>query len=166
MIERLFKLEFETARLRIRPVEKADLKAIYAMHSIDKVNEFIPYNTWTEWQDAEDWFAEKVEKRREEKFGEQFVIADKTNGELVGTCLAFDYQPSNQSLEVGYVLAPKHWGKGIMFEAISCFVNQLLAINPVKTLIASIERENHASLRLIERLGFEQSSELQNDDPY
>jgi len=56
VIETLSKLVLETERLSIRAVEKNDLEAISEIHMDDQVNHYLPYKTWTCWNDALKWY--------------------------------------------------------------------------------------------------------------
>ncbi len=142
-----------TERLAIRLTQESDLPALYKLHSIESVNQYLPYQTWTSHNDAKEWF-DRVEQRRREAQAEQYSIVLKSNGSLVGTCIVFGFDDVANSAEFGYVLHPDHWGKGVMYEAMSSFVPTLTADLGLKTLKASVESDNTASLALLKKLGF------------
>lgn len=163
MIAKLSSFRLETDRLAIRPVIQTDLEPVYAIHSEKQVNQYLPYETWQSWSDALAWY-ERVEKRRGEEDAEQFVIINKSDGVLLGTCIVFIHGADSESLELGYVLAKPHWGKGYMLEALSEFVPVLAKRLNLTKLMAVIESKNASSLKLISKLGFSELRQSRVDD--
>ncbi|RBP53609.1 GNAT family N-acetyltransferase [Arenicella xantha] len=163
MIEQLTQLKIETERLRIRRIEDADVKAIYPIHSEPVVNRYLPYDTWTSWDDAKHWYARVLERRRILE-AEQFVIELKDSANIIGTCIAFSFCPNARSLEFGYVLGRAAWKQGYMLEAMSSFVPTLQQRLALNTLIARVESDNLASLALVKKLGFKHIDTMISSD--
>lgn len=163
MIEQLSDLNIETKRLRIRRVEDNDVKAIYPIHSEPLVNRFLPYDTWTTWEDAKHWYARVLERRRIGE-AEQFVIETKQSPRIIGTCIAFSYCADTRSLEFGYVLGIENWNQGYMFEAMSAFVPAVQQRLQLKQLLARVTAENLASLALLKKLAFRHVDTTVNND--
>lgn len=157
-MEQLKHLQVVTPRLLIRRVEVDDLQAMFRLHSDQRVNRFIPYNTWVSEQDAVDWY-DYVECRRENNFAEHWVIALKTEQRVIGSCLAFDYQSAGKQIEIGYVLDPDYWGLGYMREALQEFIAKVQGALHVGLFIAKVDPENQSSLTLLEKLGFQRCFE-------
>jgi RimJ/RimL family protein N-acetyltransferase len=139
------------------------MESVYAIHVDEDINRYLPYHTWVSWDDAVAWYA-RVEKRRGDEIAEQFVIINKDDGVLVGTCIAFIHEPDGTSLEFGYVLAKPHWGKGYMLEALNCFVPALAKQLELTRLLAVIQSENSNSIKLVGKLGFDEISREHKDD--
>ena len=161
-VQQLASLSLKTQRLEIRRLIHSDLSDILDIHSVQKVNRFIPYQTWQNMDDALTWF-DYVEQRRADDIAEQFVIIRLSDQRLVGTCLAFDFDAQRKEIEFGYVLSPKHWGQGYLVEAMQGFTAALsdtLALNSVK---ACVDKANTASLNLLTKLGFEVDKGKPND---
>ena len=59
--------------------------------------------------------------------------------------------------DIGYILHPDHQGQGFAFEALTAVIAHVFATGPVDTLTADVDPENAASIRLLERLGFQQT---------
>lgn len=55
-----------------------------------------------------------------------------------------------------YQFLPQFWGKGIGEEAVAWLVNQMRGRYPKASLFADVVEQNTASLRIMEKLGFEQ----------
>ncbi len=140
-------------RLTIRPTRESDLRAIYALHSIDHVNEYLPYQTWTTIQDALDWY-HRVQTRRADNQSEQYTIVFKSTQRLVGTCLVFDHNLADHSAEIGYVLHPDFWRQGYMYEAMQAFSKALQKRLKLKRLRACVVEPNRASAAMLVKLNF------------
>lgn len=88
------------------------------------------------------------------------VLADKTitirtilyNNKVAGSvlCHSWDGEP-----ELSYWLGREYWGKGIATHALAFFLELLL----VRPLTARVARDNIASIRVLEKNGFELSGE-------
>ncbi len=57
--------------------------------------------------------------------------------------------------EIGYILDPAHCGRGYAAEAVEAAIRHIFATRDVAALRADVDPRNHASIRLLERLGFE-----------
>ena len=152
--ESLAKLYLETERLLIRPAEEADLESIYQIHADDEVNRYLPYDTWLSRNDASDWY-KRVQRRRQQNDAEQFVVIHAINQKIVGTCTVFDFDVSDFSCELGYVLNRLCWNRGFMFEAMKALTEYLLSQDSITSVRAVVEAKNTSSLKLLKKLGFD-----------
>ena len=155
VITKLKNLRLETERLLIRPALKADLESVYLIHKEPIVNRYIPYQTWLGLSDAQAWYA-RVERRRKD-IAEQFVILNKADETLVGTCIVFVHSSDSAPFELGYVLAKNCWGQGIMLEALAEFIPMVAGRLNLQSLVAVIQAENRPSVKLITKLRFNES---------
>lgn len=163
MIDLLTEFRVQTPNYLIRPIVEADLKAIYAVHSDDLVNRYLPYDTWQSWQDAERWYARVLERKN---IGEaaQFVILNKHQPALVGTAIAFDYVADSNSIEIGYVLARAFWRQGVMNEVLNAVLPALADHLSLSGFRANVDCDNTASLNLLAKLGFQTLDVVTKED--
>ena len=56
--------------------------------------------------------------------------------------------------EIGYILHPDFWGKGLAHEALSAVIPHNFEHLPIDRLVADVDPRNAASLKLLDRLGF------------
>ncbi|MFT3809743.1 MAG: GNAT family protein [Micropepsaceae bacterium] len=56
--------------------------------------------------------------------------------------------------EVGYILHPDQWGKGVAREAMTAVIGHLFAAHAMPALTADVDPGNENSIRLLDRLGF------------
>jgi [ribosomal protein S5]-alanine N-acetyltransferase len=58
------------------------------------------------------------------------------------------------SAYIAYVLGSSHWGRGLASEATAAVMDELSTHDGVTEFFAVLKRDNHRSLRLLERQGF------------
>jgi RimJ/RimL family protein N-acetyltransferase len=88
-----------------------------------------------------------------------FVLVRREDGLAVGG-IGFHGVPDEEGrAEVGYDLAENARGRGYATEALNALAETALARDDVKILVATIERENAPSQRVIARAGFTRASE-------
>lgn len=80
---------------------------------------------------------------------EDFVV--ELNGEVIGKA-GFWRLP-----EVGYILHPDAWGRGLGQEAIGATIAHVFKTHDLDQLTADVDPRNEASLKILERLGFQQT---------
>lgn len=64
--------------------------------------------------------------------------------------------------EVGYILHPDHWGKGLAHEAMTAVIAHAFANHDIDLLMADVDPRNLASIRLLKRLAFALDSHAGN----
>lgn len=72
---------------------------------------------------------------------------------MVGTCGFTSFNCASDSAEVGYVLNPDYWGKGIAAEALSRVLQFGFEDLKLHRIEAKFIRENEASLHVMQRVG-------------
>ncbi len=81
------------------------------------------------------------------------VLARPHDG-FLGMVNYHERRPWNRRLVVGWILARRHWGAGLMHEAMAALLAHCFGALETQRIEAEIEPDNHRSLRLAERLGF------------
>jgi len=72
---------------------------------------------------------------------------------MIGTCGFTSFDLQNNSAEIGYVLHPDFWGKGLAKEAVMRLMTFGFAELRLHRLTAKIMTENSASKRVAEKCG-------------
>jgi RimJ/RimL family protein N-acetyltransferase len=143
----------ETARLVVRPVRADDLAALVAVNSDEKVTAMLPYARWASMDDARAWLA-RMEGIQSGGSAVQFVIVDQALGQAVGTALLFRHDEGSARAELGYVLGRRHWGRGLMHEALGALLERAFTGLGLRRIEAEVDVRNAASSRVLQRLGF------------
>ncbi len=56
--------------------------------------------------------------------------------------------------EIGYILHPDLWGRGLATEAVKAVIAHLFAQHPIPEVTAELDPRNHVSLKLLNKVGF------------
>jgi RimJ/RimL family protein N-acetyltransferase len=144
-----------TERLRLRPLQAADLEAFVAYRSDPDVARYQSWEPTYGMPDARALLAAQAGLA----FGTpgawmQVAALDRASGELVGDCAVHVLADQPRTAEVGVTLAPGHQGAGLATEALGAIVATLFADHRMHRVIAQTDDRNTAVHRLLERLGF------------
>lgn len=141
-----------TARLVIRPLDAADLDTFVRYRNDDEVARHqdwtLPYTHETA-RGLLDELAAFDGPTNDEWV--QLAVVD-ADGTLVGD-LAVGLEQDSAVAMVGYTIAPEHQGKGYATEAVGALVDRLVA-DGVHRVTATLDPDNLASARVLERCGF------------
>jgi ribosomal-protein-alanine N-acetyltransferase len=140
-------------RLIVRPVEEGDLRALQEVNGDDEVTRFLPYVSWRSPADGRAWF-ERMSALGARGESIQYVLIERASARAIGTCLLFRYEESSARAELGYVLGRRHWGRGLMREALVAVIGCAFGAYGLRRLEAEVDPVNRASSRLLEGLGF------------
>ena len=148
----MIRRQLETDRLRLRWFTDADVQVMFELNSDPDV---IRYAESSPAQDLDE-ARQRLEQgplADYEKYGYgRFAVELKETGEVIGFC-GIKYLPEIDLPEVGYRLLKKYWGMGIGTEAARVCVDFAREDLGVELLVALIEPENKASVRIAEKLG-------------
>lgn len=142
-----------TARLRLRPVDEADLPALLAVYGDAQVVRHLPHGAWQSAADASAWLG-RMRALAAAGSGRVFAVAARDGGAALGTVLLFRHDAASARAELAYALQRTHWGRGLMHEALTAFCGAAFAQAGLQRLEAEALPENRASNRLLAALGF------------
>lgn len=149
-----------TERLTLRQLSITDEQEIFTLRSDSEINKYLdrpPANTT---DDARNFISKVIENN----FLYWAIRFTDTNI-LVGTICLFSFSVENNSCEIGYELLPKFQKQGIMQEAAAKVISYAFNTPGVKKIVASFHRDNKASAKLLEKLSFIHSNEIDGTSP-
>jgi RimJ/RimL family protein N-acetyltransferase len=149
--ERAFQ-PIETARLRLRRFEDADLAPFIAYRNDPDVAR---YQSWDGISEAEAVaFVREQQTAPADTPGEglQIAIARKDSGRLIGDCMFKLMEDDSRQAEIGYTLAQDAQGQGFATEAITALLTWAFTTYDLHRVIAIVDVKNAASVALLERL--------------
>jgi ribosomal-protein-alanine N-acetyltransferase len=149
----------QSPRLLVRPVLESDLPDLLEVNSCEEVTALLPYATWTSMADAQAWL-DRMRRIEATGLGLQFVVASKSSGAAIGTCLLFRLEEASARAELGYVLGRAHWGQGLMQEALAALLGSAFGPMGLRRLEAEVDPRNRRSVRVLQRLGFKREGLL------
>jgi RimJ/RimL family protein N-acetyltransferase len=149
--------EIETLRLRLRRLEPADEPDLIALDRDPEVMRYVgsPAGPRPAAETVER-VRRRIEGSRQDEHGPLgfWLIEDKRNRLFQGLG-ALLRLPDGEDVEVAYRLARTAWGRGIATEAAGALVAHGLGILGLARLVAVTYPDNHASQRVLDKLGFE-----------
>lgn len=143
----------ETNHFVLRTWTEADAEDLYEICRDDRVMKYIGagvgYKTLKESVDFLNW---AVAYQAKNNFC-RWAVTEKSSGEIVGSC-GFARPHKTEEIELGYLFAVKHWGKGFATEAASACLKFGFEKLGFPEVIALIDKENVASRKVLEKIGF------------
>lgn len=154
---------FETKRLHLRHLKTSDRESLYQLLSDPKVMHYYPHPLNLE--ETEEWI-ERSKRSVQERGHSFFACIHKQSGDFAGICGLIP--PGNASgtseVEVGCLFHRRYWGLGLAREATFGCIGYGFFHFGYEKLVATIDPENHASIRLAERSGFVFESKIHRFD--
>ncbi len=161
-------LPLTTPRLQLRALQPADAEALFEIFSDPRAMQYWSTPPWTTPQQAVErieqdtaWLEQGAALRLAVMPHATPVPAANGEGEVqdagaavIGTVSLFAFDAASQRAEIGYMLAPRAWGRGLMQEALQALVTYAFGVLGLRRLEADIDPRNQRSARLLERLGF------------
>jgi RimJ/RimL family protein N-acetyltransferase len=132
-----------TPRLTLRRARMSDLDDVHAMLSHPAAMRYWSTPEHETLDQSRAWLAGMVAGNPGE---DDFLVEHQ--GRVIGKAGAWNLP------EVGFLLHPDHWGKGLAHEAMTAVIAHLFATHPLPALTAEVDPRNAASRRLLARLGF------------
>lgn len=146
-------------RVRLRWMSEADIDTLYTIFSNVEVMRYwatppIPDRNAAALilKEVHDGF----HNRTELKWG----IAQLADDAIIGTVTLYNLSFDNRRAEMGYALGRAHWGNGYMQEALQALLGFAFGELDLHRLEADVDPRNAASIRSLERLGFQREGYL------
>ena len=149
--------EIHTLRLHLRAPRMEDAHAIFQSYAQDP--EVSRYLVWTPHatEAATQAFIASCIGSWSNCDHQPYVIAERDTDLAIGMA---DVRMHGTTVELGYVLARAHWGKGFMPEAVRSLTAAALETPRVYRVQANCDTENIASQRALEKAGFMREGRL------
>ena len=141
-------------RIVLRGFARADRNALFAVFSDTRVTRYWSHHAWTEIAQAQRYLNSIARGWRDGSL-QQWAIADLQTDQAIGSLTFYDIVPSHARAAVGYALHPDHWGKGLAAEAVDLALRHAFDTLGWMRIEADTDPDNAASIRLLERLGFQ-----------
>ena len=142
-----------TARLVLRELLPTDSPALFRLRSDGRVMEHIGRPRATVEQDASDLIA-RITADRHANEGITWAMTLHDNDTLIGTIGFYRLKLEHHTAEVGYMMDPDHWGKGLMSEALQAVVECGFGRYGFHRIEAITDPANAASRALLLKNGF------------
>ena len=107
----------ETERLILRKMKPSDSRDMYEYSRLPEVTRYLLWEPHTNPSQTLDYLEYLQTRYRVGDFYD-WAVVEKSRGKMIGTCGFTSLDFSNNAAEVGYVLNPAFWGKGLAPEAL------------------------------------------------
>lgn len=148
-----------TPRVVLRWISEDDIDGLYEVFSDPQVMRYwstVPLPNREAAAELQREIAEGNENNTMLKWG----LALRESNSVIGTTTLFNLNLDNGRAEIGYAMARAHWGKGYMNEALRALVSHAFDVMNLRRLEADVDPRNAASIRTLERLGFQREGFL------
>ncbi len=152
--------ELKTERLLLRRLEKSDANEIFFLRSNEDVLRHLGKKPAATIQEAEEFIAQ-IDKNIDDNGSILWGIALQDDpSAIIGTICLWNIRPEHFRSEIGYVLHPHHWRKGIMKEAINSVVDYGFNVLNLHSIEALLTPANIGSSAALESTGFVKEAHL------
>ena len=153
--------QLETERLILRRLTMDDVEFVFQHFSDPMIYRYLmdeePMTDRTQAKGLVEFYLDPVGKSHN-----RWGIVLKATNALIGTCGFHKWDRQHYRAEIGYDLGHAHWGKGIMSEAIRVALAHGFENMQLNRVDAIVYSENTPSVRLLERLGFQEEGTLRD----
>ena len=141
-------VEIRTERLWLRPACAEDLGALHAILADARAMAYWSTPPHRDLEQTREWLQSMIDIPPGE--GEDFIL--EHDGRVIGKAGLYRFP------EIGFILDPGYWGRGFAGEALRAVIDRAFAVHGLDRIEADVDPRNLASLRLLERLGFVETS--------
>ena len=142
----------ETNRLTMRKILPIDCADMYDYSRRPETSRYLLWSPHTSFRYTKKYLSSVQSAYRNEEFYD-FALIDKESERMIGTCGFTSFDLQNNSAEIGYVLHPDFWGKGLAKEAVLRLMAFGFAELRLHRMSAKIMTQNNASKRVAEKCG-------------
>lgn len=146
---------FETDRLVVRQIRPdSDVDALFELFADPEVARYTdtgPFTSLDEASEVIDWIDGIFASRQ----GMRWALALRDDADtLIGTAGYNQWHRWNNSAELGYDLAQRYWGQGLMVEALAPILDFGFIQMALNRIEADVTVGNEGSIRVLNKLGF------------
>ena len=156
-------LEINTNRLLLGRMQSKHAADLLPLRSSEKVMQYIDKERSNTLEEVEA-LIKRIDEDVINNNGITWRISLKENPEkLIGTIGFWRIIKQNYRAEVGYMIHPDYWGKGLMKEALQAVINFGFSNIKLHSIEAHINPGNNASAKLLETMGFVREAYFKED---
>ena len=148
-----------TPRVVLRWISEDDIDSLYEIFSSPQVMRYWSTEPLADREAAADLQREIADGNGSETMF-KWGLALRDSNTVIGTTTLFNLNLDNGRAELGYAMSHAHWGQGYMNEALNALVSHAFEVMELRRLEADVDPRNAASIRVLEKLGFQREGFL------
>lgn len=144
--------EMESERLIFRTIKKKDLNDIFEYSSDPRTSEYLLWEPHESVEFTKKFIDIILSKYKSGEYNDWAIVL-KESKKMIGTCGLTRIDERNRTIEIGYVINPEYWGRGLATEAakrVVKFAFEELGANRVE---ARFLYGNERSLNVMKKIG-------------
>ena len=149
----------EAPRVTLRRISEQDVDAFYAIFSDAEVMRYWSTPPLTD-RDVAAKLIKEIDDDWQRRALLKWGLALRADGRLIGSVTLFNLDLNHRRSEIGYALARDHWGRGYMNEALMAVLKFAFEELDLHRIEADVDPRNAASIKTLERLGFQREGYL------
>lgn len=142
-----------TRRCYLREFEEEDWPSVHRYAALEQVSHHQPWGPNTEEQSREYVHQIMEQAKKTERTQFAFAVVWKESGQLIGAGELFRRDPENGVGEIGYILHPDYWGRGIATEVAEWLIGYGFSEQNLHRICATCDPANAASKKVLEKAG-------------
>lgn len=154
--------ELSTSRLELRRMRKEDVPTIFALRSSPDVMRYIDRKKAETIEEAKA-FLKIIDDSLATGDGLAWGVYEKGSDQLAGNISFWRILKEHSRAELGYMLMPDYWNKGLMKEAIRCVLEFGFNKMHLHSVEARINPLNVASSKVLLATGFRKEAYFRED---
>lgn len=149
----------ETARLKLRAWQVADLDDLYELISNQKIAELAGFKVRQTMKASLPILMQFIK----DSLNSLWAIELKENQKVIGWIEMHSSKEwmKHREAEIGFVLSQQYWGQGLMPEALKEVINYVFQEEGIEVLLCDRFIHNHQSKQVIEKCGFKSFMETE-----
>jgi len=155
--------QLTTDRLLLRQMTMDDAATIYRLRSDEQVMKYIPRPLTKTIEDAKMWVETILETIQKNEAVNWAICLKENPAAHIGNIGFWHIQKEHYRAEIGYMLHPSFYGKGIMLEAMQEALQYGFNVMHLHSVEALVDPGNIASINLLLKAGFQQEGYLKEN---
>ncbi|WP_346838596.1 GNAT family N-acetyltransferase [Microbulbifer sp. SAOS-129_SWC] len=143
--------------LQLRWLTEADLPALMSIFSNPEVMRFMAREPLTSPAAAEEFL---LSIQQGFLSGNLYQWGIERAGVIIGTCTLAGIDRGNRHAEIGFALGREYWGQGLILRALPAVIEFAFTRLQLHRIGADADPRNAASIRVLEKLGFQREGLL------
>ena len=142
----------ESERLIYKKIVPENAQEMYEYSKLEDVTRYLLWSPHIKLSQTEKYIKLLQRKYDEGAFWD-FSLTYKENEKFIGTCGITSFDDNTNTIEIGYVLSPDFWGRGLAVEAAKTIMAYCFENFGAETICAKFMDGNNGSMRVMSKLG-------------
>lgn len=151
-----------TEHITLRPIVEDDARDIFDYFKEERVMKYYDLAPFKKVDEATSLIINWIHRRAQNKGCRWAIVLNKHAETVIGTCGFHNFSEENNRIEIGYEIAPAHWGKGYATSACKLVINYGLLELKFRRIEAYVDPQHFASKNVLMKCGMESEGVLRD----